>query len=141
MSDNLWRKVKRLIMINILIKIGIILKAHGKESNSSCLLKTVAFSVPTLLSFDNKSLWHCQKQPPRGVLSKKCSKNMQQIYWRTPMPKRTLDSYLSYCFIVWAQNLILHKKLLELLIFNQGIPIPVTYLSKAPSQNFKIKFA
>ena len=104
-------------------------------------LKTVAFSVPTLLSFDNKSLWHCQKQPPRGVLSKKCSKNMQQIYWRTPMPKRTLDSYLSYCSIVWAQNLILHKKLLELLIFNQGIPIPVTYLSKAPSQNFKIKFA
>ena len=28
-----------------------------------------------------------QKQPPRGVLSKRCSKNMQQIYRRTPMAK------------------------------------------------------
>ena len=28
-----------------------------------------------------------QKQPPRGVLRKRCSKNMQQIYRRTPMPK------------------------------------------------------
>ena len=28
-----------------------------------------------------------QKQPFRGVLDKKCSANMQQIYRRTPMPK------------------------------------------------------
>ena len=28
-----------------------------------------------------------QKQPSRGVLSKRCSENMQQIYRRTPMPK------------------------------------------------------
>ena len=28
-----------------------------------------------------------QKQPPRGVLKKRCSENMQQIYRRTPMPK------------------------------------------------------
>ena len=28
-----------------------------------------------------------QKQPPRGVLSKKYSENMQHIYRRTPMPK------------------------------------------------------
>ena len=28
-----------------------------------------------------------QKQPFRGVLSKRCSENMQQIYRRTPMPK------------------------------------------------------
>ena len=50
------------------------------------------------------------------------------------------DSYLSYCRLVWAQNsstiqriVILQKKLLELLIFNQGIPIPVPSSSKAPS--------
>ena len=49
-------------------------------------------------------------------------------------------SYLSYCCFVWAQNcstiqriVILQKRLLELLIFNQGILIPVIYLSKAPS--------
>ena len=28
-----------------------------------------------------------QKQPSRGVLIKRCSENMQQIYRRTPMPK------------------------------------------------------
>ena len=28
-----------------------------------------------------------QEQPPRGVLRKMCSENMQQIYRRTPMPK------------------------------------------------------
>ena len=27
------------------------------------------------------------KQPVRGVLLKRCSENMQQIYRRTPMPK------------------------------------------------------
>ena len=29
-----------------------------------------------------------QKQPFRGVLEKRCSENMQQMYRRTPMPKR-----------------------------------------------------
>ena len=28
-----------------------------------------------------------QKQPLKGVLEKRCSENMQQIYRRTPMPK------------------------------------------------------
>ena len=28
-----------------------------------------------------------QKQPPRGVPRKRCSKNMHEIYRRTPMPK------------------------------------------------------
>ena len=27
------------------------------------------------------------KQPPKGVLRKRCSENMQQIYRRTPIPK------------------------------------------------------
>ena len=47
------------------------------------------------------------------------------------------DSYLSYCCLVWAQNfstiqwiVILQKRLLELLIFNQGIFIPVTCQTK-----------
>ena len=30
---------------------------------------------------------HLQKQPSRGVLSKRCSENMQQIYRRIPMTK------------------------------------------------------
>ena len=28
-----------------------------------------------------------QKQPSKGLLIERFSKNMQQIYWRTPMPK------------------------------------------------------
>ena len=28
-----------------------------------------------------------QKQPSRGVLKKRCFENMQQVYWKTLMPK------------------------------------------------------
>ena len=31
--------------------------------------------------------FYFQKQPPRGVIRKRCSENMQQIYGRTIMPK------------------------------------------------------
>ena len=57
-----------------------------------------------------------------------------------PIYFANFDSYLSYCCLVWVQNcstiqqiVILQKRLLELLIFNQGILIPVTYSNKAPS--------
>ena len=50
------------------------------------------------------------------------------------------DSNLSYCCLVWAQNrstiqriVILQKRQLALLIFNQGILIPVSYSSKTSS--------
>ena len=33
-----------------------------------------------------------QKQPLRGVLRKKCSKNMQQMYRRTPIPKSDFNN-------------------------------------------------
>ena len=32
-----------------------------------------------------------EKQPPRGVLRKRCSENTQQIYRRTLMPKCDLN--------------------------------------------------
>ena len=48
-----------------------------------------------------------------------------------------LDSYLSYCSLFWAQNystiqriIVLEKRLLELLISNHEIPIPVPYSKK-----------
>ena len=37
------------------------------------------------------SIWERQKQPFRGVLSKRCSENVQQICSRTPMPKCDLN--------------------------------------------------
>ena len=38
---------------------------------------------------NRKIVWkhEIQKQPFRGILRKRCSENMQQIYRRTPMPK------------------------------------------------------
>ena len=55
---------------------------------------------------------------------------------------------VSYCCLVWAQNrstiqriLIYKKRHLELLIFNQGIPLPVPYSNKILSENLKIKSA
>ena len=41
-----------------------------------------------------------QKQPARGVLRKRCSENMQQICWRTHMPK---CEHLEGCF--WSQQI------------------------------------
>ena len=37
------------------------------------------------------SIWLIQKHTPRSVPRKRCSENMQYIYWRTPMPKYDLN--------------------------------------------------
>ena len=37
--------------------------------------------------YDGATFEKIQRQPSRGVLKKRCSENMQQIYRRTPMPK------------------------------------------------------
>ena len=51
--------------------------------------KCSLFTCATLfINFRKKILTKkVQKQPSRGALSKRCSKNMRQIYRRTPMPK------------------------------------------------------
>ena len=57
-------------------------------TNSRYSLNLVIKKLP------NPNLWEMcrtmceiQKQPSRGVLKKRCSENIQQIYWRTPMLK------------------------------------------------------
>ena len=47
------------------------------------------FSCKRLHTCSKKSYYmlETQKQPSRGVLRKRCSENIQQIYKRTPMPK------------------------------------------------------
>ena len=51
------------------------------------------FHLLSKFSYDSQFFTWCysvlpfQKQPSRGVLRKRCSENMQQIYRRTPMPK------------------------------------------------------
>ena len=39
-----------------------------------------------------------EKQPSRGVLEKRSSENMQQIYRRTPMPKRDFNKVTKQFF-------------------------------------------
>ena len=43
-----------------------------------------------------------QKQPPGGVLSKRCSENMQQLYRRTPMPKCDFNKVASNRTSAWV---------------------------------------
>ena len=51
--------------------------------------RTVDYQIDCRLFLQQKILNKdsLQKQPSRGVLRKRCSINMQQIYRRTPMPK------------------------------------------------------
>ena len=44
------------------------------------------YILGVLIDF-SKAFDHVKKQPSRGVLKKRCSENMQQIYRKTPMLK------------------------------------------------------
>ena len=44
-----------------------------------------------LKKFSNSTVMKVEKQPSSGVLRKRCSENMQQIYRRTSMPKYDFD--------------------------------------------------
>ena len=79
-----------------------------------------------------------QKQPFRGVLSKRCSENMQQICRRTPIPKCDLNKV--------ALQLLDHETTLEISEFvlnsiekvKPGFYFPqcVYFLNRTGDQNF-----
>ena len=48
--------------------------------------------------------WNKQKQPSIGVLVKRCSKNMQQIYRRTPMPKCDFNKVVRGMSVLYSRN-------------------------------------
>ena len=54
-----------------------------KESGNLLYLMASLFQLVQVRKFH----YFLRKQLPRGVLRKRCSENMQQIYRRTPMPK------------------------------------------------------
>ena len=56
--------------------------------------KLIKFQLTEML-FDKRfnEVNKYQKQPSRGALRKRCSKKLQQIYRRTPMPKCDLQLY------------------------------------------------
>ena len=49
--------------------------------------------------------WKRNKQPPRGVLKKRCSENMQQIYRRTSMPKCDFNKVAKHDTFVCMANI------------------------------------
>ena len=51
-----------------------------------------------------------QKQSPRGVLKKRCSENIQQMYRRTPMPKCNFNK-ISCKFAAYFQNTVSYEYL------------------------------
>ena len=60
--------------------------------------RTAHFAQVCLIKMLTENIIH-QKQPSGGVLSKRCSENMQQIYKRTPMPKCNFSYiHLDGCF-------------------------------------------
>ena len=48
-------------------------------------------------AFNPIVLYGVQKQQPTGVLKKRCSENMQQIYRRAPMPKCDFNKAALLC--------------------------------------------
>ena len=54
-------------------------------------IKTGTANAVEILNF-----YIVQRQPFRGVLSKRCSENMQQIYKRTLMPKLDFNKIAKY---------------------------------------------
>ena len=45
-----------------------------------------------------------QKQPPRGVLKKRCSENVQQIYRRVPMSKCDFNKFANNFWVAASEN-------------------------------------
>ena len=71
-----------------------------KKQQVSTAQKNV--SCPKKLLSSSRTARHTQKQPPRCVLKKNCSENMQQIYRRTPMLKCVFNQGipLGGCFLI-----------------------------------------
>ena len=115
------------------------IKLCGKRLHSTEIVKYLGVKINTNLNWEHHVNDLSIKLNRANALLFKMRKYvslkiLRSIYFAI------FDSYLSYCCLVWAQNsstiqriAILQKKLLELLIFNQGIPIPVPSSSKVPS--------
>ena len=78
-----------------------------------------------------------QKQPLRGVIRKKCSEDMQQIYRRTPMPKCNFNKGAKqlYWRTPFTKNIsgrlllkILIRIILYILIFFKNKDLPVSFM-------------
>ena len=71
----------------------------GKTYCKAIEYKAKLFLISVIV-FDSLSMWKVerrkdvQKQPPIGAPRKRCSKNLQQIYRKTPMPRCNFNKVL-----------------------------------------------
>ena len=114
------------------------IKLSGKRLYPTESVKYLGVKIDTNLSWQYVNDLTVKLNRANALLSKMrkyvSCKILRSIYFAI------FDYFLSYCCLVWAQNcgtiqqiVILQKRLLELLIFIQGILIPVTYSNKAAS--------
>ena len=103
----------------------IIKKFNGRRKKTKLRIKIrISLHSTSFTSCVSFADWN-QKQPTRGVLGKRCSENMQQIYQRTPMSKcdfnkvdlqlywnQTSTTWGFSCkFTVYLQNTVLYEYL------------------------------
>ena len=80
-------------------------KMNGNQEKCLNVNKILVFKfhfsntgVTNIQSFTPFSCYcYFQKQPFQRVLRKRCSENIQQIYWRTPMSKCDFNTHLEGC--------------------------------------------
>ena len=77
---------KCFILYPFVLNAGRVINMGRQVSYSSFINKEGVFVCYTLM------ITKFQKQPSRGVLKVRCPENMQQIYRRTPIPKRDFNS-------------------------------------------------
>ena len=61
-----------------------------------------------------------EKQPVRGVLRKRCSENMQQIYSRTPMPKCDFNKVFTLPWVFSCKYTAFFQRIANLSICHTG---------------------
>ena len=78
------------------------MKSFKSKSGVFSRINAVFRTLPNIYdgNFGNKR----QKQPSRGVIRKKCSENMQQIYRRTP---EICSIFLEHLFLRTPQQMLL----------------------------------
>ena len=76
-------------------------------------------------------------QPFKGVLRKRCSKNIQEIYWRTPMPKDISIKLLCYLF---ATRIYLHLYYVVFEYHSLSLSFPPLKTRGVSRENYNLKY-
>ena len=102
---NEWRRPGVFVVMNEQISCIVLIFLLSTLEKLVVILQWLQYRPVILQSCSNYSFL-LQKQPTRGVLKKRCSENMQQIYRRAPMPNdhRTSAWVFSCKFAAYFQN-------------------------------------